>query len=176
MDKMRESVFAALGDLTGCSFLDLFSGTGVIAIEAASRGAAHIEAVEADPFKRKVIIENVSISPVRINCHFMAVELYIQRARHPFDIVFIDPPFPYKYKWELLSQVACSPAVSNESKILLHRPNKDIQMNTIKTLERTDSREYGRSVVDFFKVIKENTMLSTEQVIVKLTDLEITAE
>jgi 16S rRNA (guanine966-N2)-methyltransferase len=39
MDRMRESVFAVLGDLSGLSFLDLFSGSGIIAMEAASRGA-----------------------------------------------------------------------------------------------------------------------------------------
>ncbi|MDR1655608.1 MAG: RsmD family RNA methyltransferase, partial [Treponema sp.] len=32
MDRMRESVFAVLGDLSGLSFLDLFSGTGIIAL------------------------------------------------------------------------------------------------------------------------------------------------
>jgi 16S rRNA (guanine(966)-N(2))-methyltransferase RsmD len=157
MDRMRESVFAALGGLTGLSFLDLFSGTGIIALEAASRGASYIEAVEADPLKRKMLIENVSISPVRINCHFMAAELYIQRARHTFNIVFMDPPFPYKFKWELVSQAASSSLVSNESIILVHRPREDFQMKTIETLERADSREYGRSVVDFFKVKNEGS-------------------
>ena len=39
MDRMRESVFAILGDLSGRSFLDIFSGSGIIALEAASRGA-----------------------------------------------------------------------------------------------------------------------------------------
>ena len=48
MDRMRESVFAIIGDLTGATFLDIFSGSGTIALEAASRGASYIEAVEAD--------------------------------------------------------------------------------------------------------------------------------
>ena len=40
MDRMRESVFAVLGDLTGFSFCDLFSGSGIIGLEAASRSRA----------------------------------------------------------------------------------------------------------------------------------------
>ena len=48
MDRMRESVFAILGDLTGLSFLDLFSGSGIIALEAASRGAHPVVCVERD--------------------------------------------------------------------------------------------------------------------------------
>ena len=42
MDRMRESLFAVLGNITGCSFLDLFSGSGIVGIEAASRGAASV--------------------------------------------------------------------------------------------------------------------------------------
>jgi 16S rRNA (guanine(966)-N(2))-methyltransferase RsmD len=150
MDRMRESVFSCLGDLSGLSFLDLFSGSGIIALEAASRGAAYIEAVEQDTLKRKCLLGNVSISPERINCRFMAVELYVRRAKRNFDIVFIDPPFLYQYKWELLAAITDSVLVSNEGKILIHRPREDYQKKPIKFLEKQDTREYGRSVVDFF--------------------------
>jgi len=109
MDRIRESVFAALGDLTGLSFLDIFTGSGIIALEAASRGAAYIEAVEMDPLKRKTLLKNVSISPVRINCRFMAAELYVQRAKRDFDYIFCDPPFPYRFKWDLIKNIAASP-------------------------------------------------------------------
>jgi 16S rRNA (guanine(966)-N(2))-methyltransferase RsmD len=154
MDRMRESVFACLGDLSGLSFLDLFTGSGIIALEAASRGASYIEAVEQDRLKRKTLLDNVSISPVRINCRFMAAELYVKRAKRNFDMIFLDPPFPYQHKWELLAVIGTSVLVSNESKILLHRPNEDFQKESIQFLEKQDSREYGRSVVDFFSVIK----------------------
>ncbi|MDR0323834.1 MAG: RsmD family RNA methyltransferase [Treponema sp.] len=154
MDRMRESVFACLGDLSGLSFLDIFTGSGIIALEAASRGAVFIEAVEQDKLKRKTLLENVSISPYRINCRFMPAELYIKRAKTPFDIIFLDPPFPYQHKWELVSNIAFSLLVKNESKILIHRPGKDFLQNTIQFLKKTDSREYGRSVVDFFTVEK----------------------
>jgi 16S rRNA (guanine(966)-N(2))-methyltransferase RsmD len=151
MDRMRESVFACLGDLSGLSFLDLFAGSGIIALEAASRGAAHIEAVEKDERKRKTLLENSSISPVRINCHFMAAELFVRRAKRHFDIIFLDPPFPYQFKWDLLTRIAASPIVSPESKILIHHPAEDLQKEEIPFLTKYDTREYGRSVVDFFK-------------------------
>jgi len=156
MDKMRESVFASLGDLSGKSFLDIFSGSGVIAVEAASRGASVIEAVENDPLKRKTLLENVSISPVRIHCRFISAELYVKRGntpdKLPFDFIFLDPPFPYKYKWELVSGIAFSPLVAPGSALIMHRPRQDYQKEDIAALEKTDSREYGRSVVDFFRV------------------------
>jgi 16S rRNA (guanine(966)-N(2))-methyltransferase RsmD len=150
MDRVRESVFACLGDLAGLSFLDLFSGSGIIALEAASRGSSCIEAVEKDGLKRKTLLANVSISPVRINCHFISAELYVKRAKNKFDIIFLDPPFPYKYKWELLKDISQSELVKNGSKLLLHRPREDYQRDNNPELEMYDSRAYGRSIVDFF--------------------------
>jgi 16S rRNA (guanine(966)-N(2))-methyltransferase RsmD len=150
MDRMRESVFASLGDLSGVSFLDLFSGSGIIALEAASRGAGYIEAVEMDSFKRKTLLENVQISPIRINCRFMAVELYVKRAKRPFDLIFCDPPFPYKFKWHLIEALSASKLMIPGSRLLLHRPREDQSEGIPAKLVKKDSKEYGRSVVDFF--------------------------
>ena len=62
MDRMRESVFAILGDLEGKSWLDLFSGSGTIAIEAVSRGSKSVQLCEKDKIKVKQVLENVSIT------------------------------------------------------------------------------------------------------------------
>ena len=150
MDRMRESVFAALGEISGCSFLDIFSGSGIIALEAASRGARYIEAVESDPLKRKTILENAALSPVRINCKFISAELYIKRAKRAFDIIFLDPPFPYKYRENLIKSIAESKLVTNETTLLLHRPKNEKQAKQFYTLLLKESRMYGASVVDFF--------------------------
>ena len=155
MERMRESVFAALGDLSGKSFLDIFSGSGIIALEAASRGAQYIEVVEADPRKRVILLQNVKISPVRINCHFMPAELFVKRAtpkrvKRQFDIIFCDPPFAYKYKWELLKTIAESSLVNPGSLLLLHCPREDSCGKTPENLSLKETREYGRSIVNFY--------------------------
>jgi 16S rRNA (guanine(966)-N(2))-methyltransferase RsmD len=150
MDRMRESVFAALGDISGASFLDIFSGSGIVALEAASRGAALVEAVEKDRGKRRILLENTAISPVRIRCHFMAAELYIRRAKKPFDYIFCDPPFPYRFKGELLFALAGGSLMREGSRLLLHRPREEQPEGLPEKLFREESREYGRSVVDFF--------------------------
>jgi len=153
MDRMRESVFASLGDISGKSFLDIFSGSGIIALEAASRGAAYIEAVEADPLKRPTLLENVKISPVRIHCHFMPAELYVKRAKRRFDFIFCDPPFPYKYKWELLGCIAASNLMGEGSCLLLHRPREDFYDVPITHLFLKNGKEFGRSVVNFYEFL-----------------------
>jgi 16S rRNA (guanine(966)-N(2))-methyltransferase RsmD len=151
MDRMRESVFAVLGDLSGRSFLDLFSGSGIIALEAASRGAQPVEAVEKDGLKRRTLLKNLSIAPVRLSCRFMAVELYIKRAKQRFDIVFCDPPFPYKFKGELVQELCGSPLMGEGSLLLLHRPREEPLKAVPENLILENCREFGRSVVDFFK-------------------------
>ncbi|MDR3161672.1 MAG: RsmD family RNA methyltransferase [Spirochaetaceae bacterium] len=151
MDRMRESVFAVLGDLSGLSFLDLFSGSGIIALEAASRGAQPVEAVEKDGLKRQTLLKNLSIAPIRISCRCMAAELYIKRAKRRFDIVFCDPPFPYKFKGELVWQLSRSPLMGEGSLLLLHRPREEPLKALPGDLIPEDCREFGRSVVDFFK-------------------------
>ncbi|MDR0475938.1 MAG: RsmD family RNA methyltransferase [Treponema sp.] len=155
MDRMRESVFAVLGDLSGLSFLDIFSGSGIIALEAASRGAQYIEAVEADPLKRKILLQNAAMSPVRINCRFIPAELYIKRSKREFDIVFMDPPFKYQFKQELLQNLAASPILSNETIVLIHRPKNERPPEPFSNLEKSESREYGHSIVDFYKAVKQ---------------------
>ena len=153
MDRMRESVFAILGDLSGASFLDLFSGSGIMALEAASRGAVHLEAVESDRQKLKILIRNCFTSPVRIQCHLMPVELFVKRARRPFDFIFCDPPFAYQYKKELLLTIEASCLLNESSLLIIHHPKKenlDFQ-NKYHFLELKDSRFYGNSTVDFFR-------------------------
>lgn len=151
MDRMRESVFSILGMLNGHSFLDIFSGSGIIALEAASRGADPVDAVEMDPLKRKTLLKNVSIAPIRINCHFMSAELYVKRAKKSFDFIFCDPPFPYKFKNELISNIAASPIMHESSLLVIHRPREDALNRIPEYLELADQRKYGRSIVDFFR-------------------------
>lgn len=155
MDRMRESVFSILGDLSGKSFLDLFSGSGTIAIEAVSRGAAHVELCEKDKIKVNTVLENVSIAEkevgIKIHCHFMPVEYFIKRCKTSFDYIFFDPPFPYKFHADLIEQADKNGLLNKTGTILVHRPEEHFMPETIGNLKRTDQRIYGRSIVDFYR-------------------------
>ena len=103
MDRMRESLFSILGDLTGLSFLDLFSGSGLVGLEAASRGAAPVVLVEKDPGKKRVILENLTIAEEnKPRLYLMPVERFLKRFDTPYDIVYLDPPFPYGEKVKMV--------------------------------------------------------------------------
>ena len=157
MDRMRESVFAIIGDLTGKSWLDLFSGSGTIAIEAASRGATDIELCEKDKIKVNTVLENVSITEkeldTKIKCHFMPVEYFVKRCKRQFDFIFFDPPFPYKFHEQLILETDKKNLLNKDGMILVHRPEEHFMPDKIGNLTRTDKRIYGRSIVDFYKYV-----------------------
>ena len=154
MDRMRESVFAVLGDLSGKSFLDLFSGSGTIAIEAVSRGATRVALCEKDKIKIPTVLENVEMTEktmgIKIQCHFMPVEYFIKRCRESYDYIFFDPPFPYKYHADLIEKAYDGNLLAPGGTILVHRPEEHEMPDTIGGLHRTDQRVYGRSIVDFY--------------------------
>ena len=157
MDRMRESVFSILGDLTGKSWLDLFSGSGTIAIEAVSRGASDVELCEKDRIKVNTVLENVSITEqacgVKIKCHFMPVEYFIKRCKRSFDYIFFDPPFPYRFHEDLIAQADKNQLLNKDGTILVHRPEEHFMPDKIGNLTRTDKRIYGRSIVDFYRYL-----------------------
>lgn len=156
MDRMRESVFAILGDLEGKSWLDLFSGSGTIAIEAVSRGSNSVQLCEKDKIKIKQVLENVSITEkelgVKIGCHFMAVELFLKRCKDTFDYIFLDPPFPYKYRLDLLKIIEKRRLVNEGGFVMIHFPEEDMLPDEIGALVLKDKRIYGRSIVHFYSL------------------------
>jgi 16S rRNA (guanine966-N2)-methyltransferase len=162
MDRMRESVFAILGDLTGLSFLDLFSGSGVIIMEAASRGAFPLTCVEKDPAKFPVLLRNVSIGDEHVECKSMPAERFILRNKTSYSIVFCDPPFPYRYRVELLESLAKGPTLSSGGLLLIHYPHEDPLPNFLLSLGLEDEREYGRSIVRFYRKSQQGTPPTTD--------------
>jgi 16S rRNA (guanine(966)-N(2))-methyltransferase RsmD len=160
MDRMRESLFSILGNLEGSSFLDLFSGSGLVALEAASRGAVSVTAVEKDRGKRDIILKNTAMAGNTIAVHFVPVERFVKRAKPSWDYIFLDPPFAYRHKEQLLGWVAGRGLLSVGGSLLIHHPAPealpeqiipaiDAGRNAI-VLQRYDLRTYGGSAVDFY--------------------------
>lgn len=151
MDRMRESIFGILGNLEGLSFLDLFSGSGIMALEAASRGAHPVECVERDRAKMPTLIRNMSVARERIECHAVPVERFLKRCERPYDIVFADPPFPYAFKSELVALAAERGVVVPGGLFIIHYPSDDVLPESAGDLTLSDEREYGRSITRFYK-------------------------
>ena len=151
MDRMRESMFAILGDLTGFSFLDLFSGSGSVGIEAASRGASPVMLVESDGRKRKILTQNASIVETVISLRFSRAERFIKSCEEIFDILFLDPPFSYQKKESLLHQIVHSDLLGKDALVLIHHPWKEELPAQTGLLYRFDERRYGQSQLTFYR-------------------------
>jgi 16S rRNA (guanine966-N2)-methyltransferase len=160
MDRMRESLFAVLGDLTGTSFLDLYSGSGVVGVEAASRGAEPVVFVEKDPGKRQTLLKNTSFVTQAKHIHIVPAERYLARyggredQPGPFDCVFLDPPFRQKGTLEVIRQVLARGALSADGLLLVHLPREELlgeEAAREEGLRLADRRDYGRSVVLFYR-------------------------
>ena len=149
MDRMRESLFSILGPLDGLSFLDLFSGSGVIALEAVSRGASSVTAVERDTGKRLVLLKNLSIAPTPPTVVFAPAERFLKASRDRYDVVFADPPFDYRFKNDILKRIA--PHVAPAGRVVLHYPSTDAIVTEVAGLVMVDERKYGRSMARIFE-------------------------
>jgi len=151
MDRMRESLFAILGNLENRSFLDLFSGSGIVGIEAASRGANPVYLVEKDIKKRKTILQNISIVTSRIRLMVSSCELYLKKTKEKFDIVYCDPPFSAKNKHNILESIHQYEILKKDGTAIIHAPREDTFSERIGTLTLYDTRKYGHSRLYFFK-------------------------
>jgi len=94
--RVRETLFNWLRhDIVGARCLDLYAGSGALGFEAASRGAASVVVIDANPEVCAVLRDNIT----RLSAQGMEVEqtdavLFLNRpAGRVFDLVFVDPPF-----------------------------------------------------------------------------------
>lgn len=151
MDRMRESLFSILGDLEGESFLDLFAGSGIVGIEAASRGASPVVLVEKDRKKRSVILRNIAMVETDIRLTMMPAERYRPEGTS-FSIIYLDPPFKYTQKEQLISLVEENGLLSEEGICIIHHPSQEKEWpDRIGSLVRSDLRSYGGSTLRFFR-------------------------
>jgi len=98
-DRAREGLFSSLaGQVPGSRVLDLYAGTGALAIEALSRGAAGATLVERDARARRAISENLARTRLADRARLVGEDAlrFVARPEHsggPFDLVFLDPPY-----------------------------------------------------------------------------------
>ncbi|MDH5193076.1 MAG: 16S rRNA (guanine(966)-N(2))-methyltransferase RsmD [Nitrospira sp.] len=98
-DRVREALFSILGNrLPHSRFLDLYAGTGAVGIEALSRGADHVTAVESDRDAVNLLQRNQRLCQIgsELTVRPYTVEQFVQRPDHwngPYDVIFADPPY-----------------------------------------------------------------------------------
>jgi 16S rRNA (guanine966-N2)-methyltransferase len=98
-ERVREAVFSSLGsDTVGASVLDLYAGTGALAIEALSRGAAHAVLVDADRAAAELCRRNLAATDFAdaarvVDATTAAFVALLPPSEAPFTLVTCDPPY-----------------------------------------------------------------------------------
>ena len=151
MDRMRASLFSILGNLEGISFLDLFAGSGILGIEAASRRAAPVLLVERDHKKRSTIQKNTSFVETPIELIMAPVERFLSGNQRSWDVVFLDPPFDYPTKGDVLDAACRRPHLSEGGLAIMHLHSAEKLSTDRPGLVLDDRREYGQSLLLFFR-------------------------
>ncbi|MBQ4854417.1 16S rRNA (guanine(966)-N(2))-methyltransferase RsmD [Rhodanobacter sp. B2A1Ga4] len=104
-ERVRETLFNWLAPvIDGARCLDLCAGTGALGIEALSRGAASVQFVERDARAAQALRAN--LARLKTEAGQLAVldaGLFLQGAAHPYDLVFLDPPFALEL-WPALAR------------------------------------------------------------------------
>lgn len=98
----REAIFNILQDVSGFSVLDLFAGSGAVGLEALSRGAARVTAVEKNAAQARALSAAYQSLGVfeRLRLCVASDKAFLQRALpsgERFDLIFADPPFTEEY-------------------------------------------------------------------------------
>ena len=151
-DFAREGLFNVLNnriDFETVSVLDLFSGTGSISYEFASRGAASVHLVDKD--KRHIagirrIIKNLgfeNIKPIHID-----VKAYLKACSVKYDVVFADPPYDLTWLNEIPDLVTQSGVIKEDGFFILEHPRG---LSFISHKLFFEHRNYGGVNFSFFR-------------------------
>ncbi len=162
-DRVREAAFSLVADwagtlgrpaeamLSGVGFLDLYAGSGGVALEAASRGAAPVWAVESDPAAARIIRGNAADTRLAVTVLTSTVEKVVAgRPQAPFDVVWADPP--YALTGERLAVVLTAVAdrwVATDGLVVVERATRDPVPDWPAQLSERWNRRYGETTLYF---------------------------
>jgi 16S rRNA (guanine966-N2)-methyltransferase len=153
-DRVRESLFARLGDLEGAAVLDLFAGTGALGIEALSRGAASLVSVERARGAVAVLRANVAALHLNASTRVVvgdAVEAVhrLGRAGARFDLVLADPPYASGTAQRALEALVEAKVLAAGAVVVLER-SRSHPSPVVAGLAPMDERRYGETVITRF--------------------------
>ena len=129
-DKVKEAVFSALSPhLYDSEFLDVFGGSGSIALEALSRGAKSAVILEKDRDAQKVIEDNIKLCGVNERCLLLKGDSLqgldrLARENRQFDLIYIDPPYQAGLYSAVLKMIAENHLIKKDGLILAESPRE----------------------------------------------------
>ncbi|MEE2664494.1 MAG: 16S rRNA (guanine(966)-N(2))-methyltransferase RsmD [Myxococcota bacterium] len=150
-DRVRESLFAALGDVEGARVLDLFAGTGALGIEALSRGASR--AVFVERARASLAVLRGNLADLELGAESQVLSIDAQRAlrllaerKERFDLVLVDPPYAAGLQAAVLESLLRLGLVTPGGSVVVERAKRDPLLLAEGWL-RERERTYGDTVL-----------------------------
>lgn len=152
-DRVREAVFSKLGTYFDKGFiLDLFAGSGAVALEAISRGYDKAVAVDKNIHACRIIRENAESLKVSERVDIWNMDCYsaIARIKQKADLIYIDPPYDWANAAEILAMISKYDILADTGTIVLET-HKNSEFDVDKPLHVEKSAAYGISKVTYIR-------------------------
>jgi 16S rRNA (guanine966-N2)-methyltransferase len=149
-ERVREAVFSMLGDITGARVLDLFAGSGALAIEALSRGAESALMIERDPHAAGALKANLKALGLQgqrariTQTDALAALEMARKSDQTYDLIFIDPPYERAQAYSVALQRTLAPVLAPAARVV-SESDRRTPLELQLTLER--ERRYGDTLI-----------------------------
>jgi 16S rRNA (guanine966-N2)-methyltransferase len=156
-DRIKEVIFNKLqGVVENARVLDLFAGTGSLGIEALSRGAREVVAVEKHPLSLQIIQKNCDLLQISRDEHKLIKKDVLRFLKGPFmegfDIVLIDPPFTEAMADEVLKAYSQSELARFGAKIFIEAGSKEVLQDQYGPILLEERKNYGDKFLSMYYV------------------------
>lgn len=156
-DRVRETIFNVLGQWTeGLTVLDLYAGTGALALEAISRGATRAVLVDQGREALKLCRENTDALGFGEQAEILAMPVAravqtLGKSGRAFDLVFADPPYAARVVQEVIEQVVGNRLLSPEGTLVIEHDRRESAPETHEGLGQIDQRRFGDTLVTMYR-------------------------
>lgn len=152
-DKVRQAIYSRVGPyFNGETLLDVFSGTGAMALEGLSRGMSRVTCIEKNAQARRLILENIKLLGEQDHVDLIHGDalLELERLNHKFDLVFIDPPYDYPH-FEAIIELVVANCVHENSLIIVESDKDKVLPQQFRTFVCSHSKRYGQTLISYYE-------------------------
>lgn len=155
MSKVKEVLFNKIQfDVKDKKFLDLFSGTGSLGLEALSRGASSVDFVEKHFTSLKILKENLKLLNVEKFTNVFKEDVFIFLEKKNiichWDIVLIDPPFTEKLADATMIKISALNFTQKEAMIIIESSKHELIKDVYLDWKLKDQKNFGDKKLSFF--------------------------
>jgi 16S rRNA (guanine(966)-N(2))-methyltransferase RsmD len=156
-DRVREAIFNILGfDLSDLWVLDLFAGTGAMALEALSRGASFVVMVDQHPAALRLIGRNLATCGKPENAKVYRLDLRrglmgLARRGYRFDLVFLDPPYGRGLSQRCLHQLGTGALLRPRAIVVSEHAIEENLSLAYGCIQRQTMRRYGSTALSIYR-------------------------